>query len=1160
MKNIILLPRIIDELKMLFLENNEKFTDIANVLQREFSPNNRGLLYREEGKQIKIWSKKIALICTQASEKNSLKVVAVKRVKDFQYHFILERGKILAGNWSFILSNEAYRLEKHNKSPGEHSLDFIEEDLRKNNKDSFSIEDGLDFEKYVAYWENHDILKKYQEEALFEKKADSVSEFSHFTIDFDNHLIKMHISGVNLKYSVDENVVITSKEVWNKQQQLGNTHLKTLRGFGLGRIKKYRKGERLIVIQSKPSIIERLIQKDDLKAGFFWIDDIGAKSKLNRESEALKRLFKGESANAQLKSFMPEIGMIKSPVVHSHVKTELLSDQFHQFKDKQKEAVLGALNTNDIYLIQGPPGTGKTTVISEIIQYLVNDNQKILLSSQTNLAVDNVLQRIGHKDNVRAIRIGSEEKFELDSIQYALEQRVENLQKEITTTLTNRPNHFKNVRTELEKTKSLFQAHEYMNNEIKKIINMKQNYTINNEAFSQLEHKITSLKDKLRVLSIEFQTKNKLLGENLTYLNHIKKIQDNSLNSLQKNKLSADLMNKIRLSEENINNLSIYKGLIDEIQAIVSEIKSLKEERVLSISEMEQIVEEMQQINSAISDLENQYNGLSEEMKTYLMKDIQNLNAAMNDLEMDLHEYKYKLSKIDEKMSGMNQKALDLRNLALEIKEMIEKSISRNSSIWEKHFGTSSISKEKFLTLWSDLDQFKKEFSSVISYVHLLNQLSEHEKIILIQNAMEKQEVSILELEQEKVKKQTIIKKFQEALMTYQQNKHVQMYLSYYNMPFENLSITQELKRTSSFISTYELNRKELELYEMSQDIQNEWNKKLQYYQENFEDIYINSSNLICATCLGIASTNNNHFLNTEFDYVILDEAARASSMELLIPLIRGKKIVLVGDHKQISPTLERDILVKLEKDNIVDSEEINNVYKKSLFGLMYEDAHPNLKTFLNKQFRMSPGISDAVSRYYYENKLLDGENVHDKNHSLENILPKAFYWIDTPNTDRFLEKRENTSFSNEGEVLAIESILNWLNNQLEVPKTVGIISPYKAQMHKLLECINTKKYKMLDIEINTVDAFQGREKNIVINSLVRNNHNGQIGHIREESRMNVALSRAQELSIFIGNINFINSNQSKVRKIDRMIKDLKNKNSVLHVKDFVKDGETVWS
>ncbi|TCI77908.1 hypothetical protein EVJ20_08090 [Exiguobacterium sp. SH0S1] len=1160
MKNIILLPRIVDNLKTVYDEMNEPLTDIPSILKKDFCPNNRGLLYFEEGNYIKIWSKHVALVCVGANEKDSLKVISIKAVKDFQYHFILERGKILTGDWTFVMPNDTRRLQKNDHSQNESSMRFIEDELRKNSEDSFSIDDGVAFAKYIAYWENHDIVKKYQEEALFERKIASIAQFNRFTIDFDKELIKVQLNEGSSDYKLDENIVIASEDVWQRRYQLDNGHLKTLRGFNLGRVSKYHKGNRILIIHSNSSTIQNLMEDKRLKSGYLWVDDIGSKSKLRRESEALKTLFRGESVNKQLKNFIPEIASIKNPVVNEQVKFELLSDGFHQFKDKQKEAVLGALNCSDIYLIQGPPGTGKTTVISEIIQYLVNDNKKILLSSQTNLAVDNVLQRIGQKENVRAIRIGPKEKFELDSIQYSLEHRVEDLQNKMTTTLKERPNHFRLVKEMMKNSTTLLEAHRYVQIEIKPMINIKKNLITYDEMLAQTINEENHLRNKLDEQKHVAQLQHTAIGKHSDVLEQLHKIQQHSTNTLKENIMSADIMDEIYLSDEDTYNVRIYKGLVNEIQVIISEVKKLKEDRANSISLMEQIVNDMQYTYSRIEGLESQRPGLSEQMQTYLMRDVNNFKLTIEDLKVDLHEKKYQLTKLDEKISNLNVKALNLRNLALEIKGVIEQTIAQNLHIWEKYFDTSTITKEKFVDLWSRIDSFKDEFASVIQHTQLLTKLDDFSKISSVQAELVELQQMLDALEIEKKKNQKYVSKFKESLVNYMQNDQLKLYMAHYGMQFDQLEIEQELSRTKTFISTYKRNVEELELYESTLDIQEEWKQKLEYYQQSFEDIYINTSNLICATCLGIASTTNNHFLNTEFDYVILDEAARASSMELLIPLIRGKKIVLVGDHKQISPTLERDILEKLERDNVVNTAEINSVYKKSLFGLMYEDAHDQLKTFLNKQFRMNPDISHVVSKYYYDGKLLDGENVHDKKHTLETHLAKAFYWIDTPSTPQFFEKKESTSFYNEGEIQTIIAILEWLNNKLQVRKSLGVISPYKAQMNKLLEVIDTERYPMLDIEINTVDAFQGREKNIIINSLVRNNKNGTVGHIRQDSRMNVALSRAQELSIYVGNVDFIRNNKSKVVKINSMIDDSEQRNTVIHANDFMKDGETVWS
>lgn len=163
---------------------------------------------------------------------------------------------------------------------------------------------------------------------------------------------------------------------------------------------------------------------------------------------------------------------------------------------------------------------------------------------------------------------------------------------------------------------------------------------------------------------------------------------------------------------------------------------------------------------------------------------------------------------------------------------------------------------------------------------------------------------------------------------------------------------------------------------------------------------------------MGILSYNNNNFLNTTFDYVIVDEAARSTAMELLIPIIRGKKIILVSDHKQISPQIESNILKRLEEEENVSQLELETIYNKSLFGIMYELANPKLKTLLNKQFRMHSDISSIVSKLFYNSTISDGINVSYNTHGIEERLDRSFYWVDTDFTsDSYERKNENMSF-----------------------------------------------------------------------------------------------------------------------------------------------------
>ena len=132
---------------------------------------------------------------------------------------------------------------------------------------------------------------------------------------------------------------------------------------------------------------------------------------------------------------------------------------------------------------------------------------------------------------------------------------------------------------------------------------------------------------------------------------------------------------------------------------------------------------------------------------------------------------------------------------------------------------------------------------------------------------------------------------------------------------------------------------------------------------------------------------------------------------------------------------------------------------------------------------------------------------------------------------------------------------MRWLDEQLNETKTLGIICPYKEHLVRLKEQINVMQFSKLEIEINTIDAFQGREKQIMIMNFVRNNDLGEVGFVAADSRMNVAFSRAQELLFVIGNGSYIQENKIKLRKLRAIFQFLKNKNAVIAVQDFEKGG-----
>lgn len=306
-----------------------------------------------------------------------------------------------------------------------------------------------------------------------------------------------------------------------------------------------------------------------------------------------------------------------------------------------------------------------------------------------------------------------------------------------------------------------------------------------------------------------------------------------------------------------------------------------------------------------------------------------------------------------------------------------------------------------------------------------------------------------------------------------------------------------------------------------------EWHRRLGKLDE-FDEIFANKTSIIAATCLGIASRS---VLNDiDFDWVIVDEAARANALELLVPLVRGKKIILVGDHQQLPPVVntELDKLI-LEEKGIKQSD-----LEVSLFEDLFDKLADQAKIVLNSQYRMNPQISKLISDIFYPTvDITTTLNENDRMHGLT-WWPRTIKWIDTSNCSNPYEEKDFQSKKNSCEAKAILKELEKIEKVYEMASiinvSVGVISGYDAQKNLLNDLIkpnDKKRWKHIDIIIDNVDAFQGSETDLVLYSMVRCNDENKIGFLYDSRRLNVALSRGKNGLIIVGNIKFAEAAKS---------------------------------
>lgn len=277
----------------------------------------------------------------------------------------------------------------------------------------------------------------------------------------------------------------------------------------------------------------------------------------------------------------------------------------------------------------------------------------------------------------------------------------------------------------------------------------------------------------------------------------------------------------------------------------------------------------------------------------------------------------------------------------------------------------------------------------------------------------------------------------------------------------------------------------------------------------------IRNTQVIAATLVG---ANHASIQNVYFDVVIIDEAGQANEPSCWIPIVKTKKVIFAGDHQQLPPTIKS---AKAEKEGL----------GKTLLEKLVE-IHPSSVIMLEEQYRMNEKIMQFSSEQFYHHQLKAAPA--NATHSLDEL---PFVFIDTAGAG-FEEKVEESAISNPEEAaFTLQFIDQWLaNNAFTVPPTIGIISPYRKQVKLLEELLST--YPNLaerteTITIQTIDSFQGQERDAIFISLTRSNSDQKIGFLNELRRMNVALTRAKKKLVIIGDSSTLSQHDFYNRLMD---------------------------
>jgi superfamily I DNA and/or RNA helicase/tRNA A-37 threonylcarbamoyl transferase component Bud32 len=314
----------------------------------------------------------------------------------------------------------------------------------------------------------------------------------------------------------------------------------------------------------------------------------------------------------------------------------------------------------------------------------------------------------------------------------------------------------------------------------------------------------------------------------------------------------------------------------------------------------------------------------------------------------------------------------------------------------------------------------------------------------------------------------------------------------------------------------------------------------------------IDSIRVIGATCNHIAAKIYSEW-NFRFDYVIMDEAGKATTAEALVPITMGNNLIFVGDHRQLRPMLtttrevEKWLRDKFKKETDELDEWDDYINRPSLFEQVIEKIDQRYKSQLTECRRLPPDQVALTSKYFYESAgdepIEPGPRDSSAEHNLPLAITSSLFFIDIGNNNKNKKDKDGSSFNEDSAKIVIE-ILKCLD-KYEIVKnySFGVIACYKAQ-YSLLKKLTDKLigrgeldsvYKWENEEnkfiVSVVDRFQGLERDIIILDLVKSGVDLDLGFMEVPNRINVALSRNKRLLVIVGDYNsLVNASTKRLK------------------------------
>ena len=903
-----------------------------------------------------------------------------------------------------------------------------------------------------------------------------------------------------------------------------------------------------------------------------------------RGSDTLNKLEESNTRNPFLAGILSEPNKFdtgKNYYSESNVKFAL-----ENLNKSQKDAVIKCLNSSSIFLLQGPPGTGKTQTITELVYQYNKMGKKVLLSSQTHIAIDNVIERLPKDLNILPIRL-VRDRSKVNR-QYLPDKVLDNLYDAAYDIYNGRIDAYNRSEKEIRKLEQLFQNNKTLYETIRKRL----------EEVKKLEEKRNYLVKELSSLKAEENEKeadNRKLKHSLLVFNSY-----------------AEAGN--RLPFESVSSELDYQPLTERLHELAKEYDIIKQDDIynyavafrriasnLRVKYLEGLLEgsekpsDLDQVEKKIEQIKKEIDASVKLGKPAPRELIQKITNALQEKKI-----------LDRKYEASGKKIVDLSK---EVFNFVPHSAKRDKKAVE----TELAAIKKFLGKY---DNILKQVLVKGEYDKLMN---EEDKLSKKDNEIEKKirgiDVSCRKIEDDINMLNTPISE--------ERGKLAEYYNEFYTGKLNGaaLPVTDEEKfnEIKEFIEQekikfvkFKADYKKLEgIYESLKN----YLEKSQEFIGTQRRKYTNDLLKRIANVYGMTCTSGQYFkrsdlvgvdddvkdievedlgvYNVNFDVVIIDEVSKATPIEMLIPIISGKSVVLVGDQRQLPPIFKyRENMFEGknedEKTRILQGETFD-YFKKLVESSLFEEIYNKLrrnKAMLTEQYRFNEAIMKCVN-VFYDGKLTLGageEQNNRKKHYLDVSIPNSrggsistpvfcrknsTYWFDSQSwadgTPAYSEVQEGeTSKRNALEVkLTVKMLLLLENGYGDLMRKnpeeyklasangkkpgVAVLTMYGKQIDSIRKEIraldNQYKYyknyfKNITVDIDTVDDYQGKEQDIVIVNMVANaktrGDQRQLGEfLTKFNRINVAISRARTMLIMIGSKAYYNNVLVNVPNMD---------------------------